>query len=401
MPILTDVFVRGLSPPDHGNRIHWDAGDPKKAIVGFGCRITEKGARSFVLRYYIAGRERRLTIGSCPTWGVGAAREEAKRLLRDIDRGGYDPLAERVRDREAPTVNDLCTRYLAEHAAVRKGVRSRIEDERLIRQWIKPELGNRKVGEIRRSDVEKLHRKISERTPTRANRCKTLLSTMFSLVVRWEMRADNPASGVQKNYEEPRHRYLTGDELRRLTEALAALPNQQAANVVRLLLLTGSRRGETLAATWSQFDLEQGIWTKPSSHTKQKKLHRIPLSAPARLLLAEMRAAAQHPTYLFPERGGDKPISDVKRAWETIRKTAQIDARLHDLRHSYASILASAGLSLPVIGALLGHTQPGTTARYAHLFDDPLRAATEKAGEVISGNGDKPGTAEVIAINRR
>jgi integrase len=180
------------------------------------------------------------------------------------------------------------------------------------------------------------------------------------------------------------------------------------------LLLTGARRGEVLSATWDQFDLGAGIWTKPSSHTKQKRKHRVPLSAPSRQLLMEMmertatRCAAQGQRreaspYLFPARLGKGPMVDLKSSWAAICSTADLQGlRLHDLRHSFASVLASAGLSLPVIGALLGHTQPATTARYAHLFEDPLRAAAERVGAIVTGIGDNNSpTANVIELNRR
>jgi len=153
-----------------------------------------------------------------------------------------------------------------------------------------------------------------------------------------------------------------------------------------------------LSSTWDQFDLTEGVWTKPSSHTKQKSEHRVPLSAPARKLLADMRADAEAlaiekgrevSPFVFPARGGVlRPMTEIKKTWAALCKAAKIDGvRVHDLRHSYASMLASADLSLPVIGALLGHTQPGTTARYAHLFDDPLRAATERVGAIVTGKG--------------
>jgi integrase len=325
-------------------------------------------------------------------------------------------MGERHKERAAPTVNDLIDRYLAEHAP-RKRERSRQEDESLIRQWIRPELGNKRVADLRHADVEKLHRKITAKgVPIRANRAAALLSKMFSLAAtRWEMRSDNPCRGLERNTEERRNRYLAGDELRRLTEALAVHPNQAAANAIRLLLLTGACRGEVLGATWDQFDLEEGVWTKAASFTKQKKLHRVPLSAPARQLLAEIKAAAdgeaeganREPSpFVFPAqrtaRKGAGHLVEIKGPWADICKAAQLSGvRVHDLRHSYASILASAGLSLPVIGTLLGHTQPGTTARYAHLFDDPLRAAMERVGAILTGHvGEKP-TAEVIEINRR
>ncbi len=162
-------------------------------------------------------------------------------------------------------------------------------------------------------------------------------------------------------------------------------------------MLTGARRGEVLSATWDQFDLEAGVWTKPSAHTKQKSEHRVPLSAPAMQLLSDMKATAAGDC-LFPGKSADQPLTEIKHFWAAICRKADIkDCRIHDLRHTYASILASAGLSLPVIGALLGHTQPNTTARYSHLFDDPLRQATERVGAVVTAAGNGK-TAEVVKL---
>src|SRR5215472_5327028 len=174
--LLTDSIVRKLPAPVSGNKILYDGGDPKKCVTGFGIRVTAAGARAFVLNYRsLAGRERRMTIGGYPEWSVKAAREKAKVLRREVD-DGYDPLGERIAEREAPTVNDLITRWRTEHAP-RKRERSRNEDESLIRQWIAPELGNRKVVDVRRSDIDRLHRKITEAgTAVRANRAVTVLS---------------------------------------------------------------------------------------------------------------------------------------------------------------------------------------------------------------------------------
>ena len=147
-------------------------------------------------------------------------------------------------------------------------------------------------------------------------------------------------------------------------------------------MLTGARRNEALGARWDMFDLDVGVWVKPSSHTKQRKEHRVPLSGSARQLLLGIRATAVGP-YVFPGRL-DGPLTDVKRTWAAVCGRADIrNCRLHDLRHTYASILANDGLSLQVIGALLGHTQTQTTARYAHLLDNSLRAATERVGAVV------------------
>jgi len=164
------------------------------------------------------------------------------------------------------------------------------------------------------------------------------------------------------------------------------------------LLLTGARRGEVLAARWDDFDSGFVTWIKPAATTKQKLEHRVPLSAPTRALLQDIRKRVPDDTvWLFPVTGATHR-KDVKDAWAAICKTAKINkARVHDLRHSYASILASDGSSLPIIGALLGHSQPSTTARYAHLYDDPLRAATERAGAIITGQP----TADIVPLPDR
>ena len=391
---LSDKVVKALLPPASGNKLYYDA-----EIKGFAVRITAAGARAFVVNYRAAGRERRYTIGSFPDWSTAAARKEAAELKQRIDRG-EDPMGERHDERAAPTVGELIDRFAADYLP-KKRESTRRDYLAMLENIVRPELGKMKVTDVRHADIDRLHRKVSERAPYRANRVAAVLSKMLSFAVKLEWRDENPVKGLDRNPEERRYRYLTYDELRRLTEALANHSSRDAANAVRLLLLTGARRGEVLSATWDQFDLAVGVWTKPSSHTKQKREHRVPLSAPARQLLADMRADAERrgeaSPYLFPARTGEGPVGDIKKSWAALCKAAGINGvRLHDLRHTYASVLASAGQSLPVIGALLGHTQPSTTARYAHLFDDPLRAATERVGAIVSGDVDT--SADVLRI---
>lgn len=385
---LADSIVKNLSAPAKGNRIEYDT-----EVKGFGVRVTAAGSRSFVLNYRNhKGRERRYTIGAFPAWKVAAARAEAAELKKRVDRGD-DPLAEIKEQRLAPTVADLCRRFEEDHLPK---LRARsVEDYRsMLNRYILPSFGRLKVAEVSYQDVDTLHRKITRAGHAyRANRVVAILSKMFSLAIRWKWCQDNPTRGIERNQEPKRHRYLSSDELGRLTLALAKHDDQQAANIVRLLLLTGARRGEVLAARWDQIDLEAGVWTKPGATTKQKTDHRVPLSAPAMRLLADLSASASG-EYVFPGRGAPHRV-EIKRDWAALCKAADINgARIHDLRHTYASVLASAGLSLPVIGALLGHTQPATTARYSHLFDDPLRAATERVGAIVTG---KP-SAEVIQL---
>jgi integrase len=389
---LTNRAIAKLPAPARGNRIFYDT-----VIGGFGLRVTAAGGRAFILNYYRRsdGRERRTTIGGFPEWSAAAAREEAKRLKREID-GGADPVGAYQESRAAPTIADLCTRFLADYVP-RKRPSTQRGYRHQIRADILPAIGRMKVAAVTHADVDALHHRLSARVPTHANRVIAVLSKMFSLSVRWGWRTDNPCKGIERNQEPKRHRYLSGTELKRLTKALAKLEDQGAANVVRLLLLTGARRGELLAAKWADIDLEARNWSKPASATKQKTLHRVPLSEPACRLLAEMRKMANDDAdHLFPARGGGH-LQHINAAWDALRKAAGIpDARLHDLRHTHASILASSGLSLPVIGALLGHSTPTTTHRYAHLFDDPLRAAVERVGAVIT----ETLSAVVIPLNK-
>jgi integrase len=377
---LSDRVVKALTAPKAGYRIHYDV-----AVGGFGIRVTAAGAKSFVLTYRTRlGRERRFTIGRFPAWGTAAARNEAAALKRRIGQGA-DPLGEIVAGRGAPTVADLCARFEIEYLP-RKRPSTQATYHHQIASEILPALGRLKVADVTFADIDGLHRAITKRgRPYRANRVLALLSRIFSMAARWRMRNDNPCKGVERNQEHQRRRYLAADELARLTKALAEYSDQQSANIIRMLLLTGARRGEVLTAKWEDFDLNAGVWDKPSTVTKQKTQHTVPLSEAARRLL--LGISQRQAEWVFPTADGGHR-RDVKDAWAAICRAASIKgARLHDLRHTYASVLASAGLSLPVIGALLGHATPVTTARYSHLFDDPLRVATERASAIIAGVG--------------
>jgi integrase len=394
---LTDQEVRRrpAPPPAAGgkptNRITYDT-----EVKGFGLRVTSAGARAFVVNYRVGGRERRITIGGFPDWSVQAAREEAKALKRRIDQG-EDPMAERLEQRAAPTMNDLADRFEAEHLTKRSAATQR-DYGSILRLHIRPELGRMKVADVRHADIDRLHRNIVRRAPYRANRTVAVLGKMLALAVRWEMRADNPARGIERAPEEKRERFLSPAEIGKLAAALTGHPERMSANAIRLLLLTGARRGEVLAARWSEFDLDTGVWTKPSAHTKQRQMHRVPLSAPATALLRELRQQADKeagrggdPEFVCIGRDG-KPLTDIKRTWAAVCKNAGISGvRIHDLRHTFASVLASGGASLPLIGALLGHTQAQTTHRYSHLLDDPLRVATERVGALVDSAGKAGG----------
>ena len=369
------------------------------AVSGLAVRIYPSGRRAFVLSYRSAGAKRMLTLGGYGALTLDQARKKAQREKgRVLD--GQDPLEQRQQARHAPTVRELARDYLDRHALPHKRASSVRDDVAMIENDILPALGAKKVAAVRRRDIETLHQSKSA-TPYRANRMLALMSKMLNLAVKWDWRTDNPATGVQKFHEEKRKRWLSTEELFRLSEALDGHPNVRAANAVRMLMLTGARKSEVLRAEWSEIDFVRGVWTKPSAHTKQKQSEHLPLSAPALLLLSRMREIDPTGQHLFPGDRGDRPLRDVKKFWPVICQAACLTgARLHDLRHSYASHLVSSGLSLEIVGRLLGHTQAATTQRYSHLADDPLRAATERFGALVSG-ASKRQSAEVVELGDR
>jgi integrase len=390
---LTDKIVAALPCPQSGNRVTYDS-----EVRGFGIRVTAKGARSFVLNYRspASGRERRYTIGQFPPWKTAAARTEAGELRKRIDRQ-EDPLEQIKTIRAAPTVGELCQRFMEEHLPKKRPATQR-DYRRIISNEVSPALKHMKVAGVTFENVDALHRAITKRgAPYTANRTAAVLSKMFGLAIKWGYCPANPARGIERNPEEKRHRYLSSAELTRFTDALSTHRDRMAADILRILLLTGARRGEVQAMRWADLDLESGTWTKPASTTKQKALHRVPLSAPVRQHLAKLYAEAKPGAeFVFPGAHGGHRV-EIKHNWAAICKAAGISgARIHDLRHTYASLLVNGGASLPLIGALLGHSQPQTTARYAHLFDDPQRRATEGVGALLT----EASSGEVVRFRR-
>jgi integrase len=412
--MLTDAIVKSLAPkPDKHQWIeadHKPVDDPAKTCRGFGVKVMRSGTKTFVVSYRFKGREREFVIGKTTEWKTTTARKKAL-AARQKAADGIDPQAERAAERTAPTVADLVAFYRAEFLPAKKP-RGQVEDNSIINQWLLKELGRKRLADVTSDDARALHRKISngggrKGTPVRANRVADLARHLWNLAIKekkeWGI-TDNPFQGVKRNHEDPRERYLEEEtEAVRLMKVLDDYPDRQVANLIYFILYTGCRSGEAKAARWDQFNEGRRIWTKPSSHTKQQRTHRATLFTQATALLGEVWEAAdaeveqynssrtigqpkrEMSEFVFPSaRSESGHIEEIKQHWKAIRIQAGIpDVRIHDLRHSYASMLVNQGLPLQVVGQLLGHTQLTTTKRYAHLNDRAMSEAVEKLGNVL------------------
>lgn len=405
MPVrvkLTEKFVRAAEPRDDDYQVFDDE------VRGFALVVYKSGARAFALSYRHCGRQRRMVIGRWPEWSVVAARERAKYLRREID-AGRDPLAEREEAREAPRVSDLINRYIDEHLP-RLAPRNAADQKSMLKKLVEPELGHLLVREVTPAHIDALLRRIAEGrarphkdkpegkrkrplapakpTPIRANRVGEVLRKMFNLAIKWKMRDDNPASAFRRNPENEVEYFLTMPEIDRLADALANDEDQRGAAIIRMCLLTGARLGEVRCARFDQFNLHLMYWLKQASGTKQRKVHRAPISEEVVAIVRERRAAVPPDCrWLFPGDAEDKdqPVQDLRRFWARIRRNAGLprNVRIHDLRHTFASLVAGDGASLLMIGKLLGHTQSKTTERYAHLVDAPLRSKVNTVAEIV------------------
>jgi integrase len=456
MAKLTDKVVKGLkkNAPKVGHTITWD-----DDVTGFGARVTANGATSFVLEYRapvprgdgefaLVGTKRRYTIRRYPEWSVEKARDEAKKLLMDALRKGVDPLEARGDARRSPTIEEICDVYLNSTRFQRKRSSSQQNERGMIEKNIKPALGKLRAVEITQRHIEKLHGGMKP-TPYMANRVLALLSIIFGEAIRDGVVSENPTRGVERYHEEKREAWLTVEQMRALDTALNEYGkrNLDGANLLRLCILTGARVGEVVKADWSEFELERGVWTKPSAHTKQKRTATIPLNDTALAVLRSMRpegtvVSDKKGEPLFPyhtemnrnkklTKDGTTKVVHLKKSKTPAHRTSYKNAwlqvcalaglaekyevpskwmkgrragqprinketglpimltrwrpthRVHDLRHAYASFLISNGVPLQVVGSLLGHTQASTTQRYAHAHDDARRAATNKIADIL------------------
>ncbi|HBQ50332.1 MAG TPA: integrase [Hyphomonas atlantica] len=362
----------------------WDS-----SLPGFGVRIKPSGVKSFVIQYRNRhGRSRRVTLGRYGVMTLEEARTEARQQLSAVSRGS-DPRQDRDEGRSAMTIKDLADRYMSDHCEGRCKESTIKAHQWLLDRFIIPALGRRSIHELRHSDVDRLHQSLKE-TRYNANRVLGLLKAMYGRARIWglvEPHVD-PTTGVRPFRETRRQRFLSMEELKKLAITLDLAEqdgtiSRTVGAAYRLLVLTGARLSEIQKLKWEEVDLANGLILLKEHKSDRHGAKAIPLSQAASRILESIERVDENP-YVFVGMKENQHITDLQRPWRRIRSRAGLsDVRIHDLRHTFASMGISVGGSLPIIGGLLGHRTPQATAVYAHLAADPLRQTTEQVGTVI------------------
>ncbi len=378
MPKLTKRFIDTLKAGET-DRLMFDDEMPR-----FGIRIMRSGLKSYLIQYRKDGHTRRFAFGKHGPLTPDEARSQARQLLAAVDRGD-DPSVERRERRAAPTVVDLCERFLTDYVAHRCKLTTQREYRRSVELFIAPKIGGMKAADVQRRHVAELHLQLRH-IPYQANRTLGVLSKLFNLAEVWGIRPDgsNPTRHVEKYKEDKRERYLSADEFTRLGQVLTEAENSGTESIaaiaaIRLLLLTGCRLREIQTLKWEY--VQGGALSLPNSKTGAK---RVALGNAALSVLLAIPRVADNP-YVITGRIAGSHLTDLERPWRRIRQRAGLpDVRIHDLRHSFASNAVGLGESLPMLGKLLGHTQTQTTARYAHLANNPVQLAADRISDDIA-----------------
>lgn len=368
---VTVSAVQGMEPGDVIN---------DKSLKGFGAR-RQKDAVSYFLKARFHGRQRWITIGRHGNpWTPETARRRALQILAD------PTLADRTTPHEKTTVADTIDQFLATHGPKLKP--STLYVYRcLVRTYLVPEFGKTPVADLTRAAVAKAHARWGA-NPRSANHALSVLSRAMSWAEDQGFRPENsnPVHRIDRYRENSRERFLSTEEIARLGKALddaetERLASSMAVAAIRLLILTGARLNEILTLEWRFIDLERRIAFLPDSKTGKKA---VALNPAALDVLERLPRIADNPFVLPGHRHGQHLVN-IQKPWSAIRRRADLDdVRIHDLRHTFASVAAASKGSLPMIGRLLGHSNTQTTARYAHLADDPLQKLNDDVGTEIA-----------------
>ena len=380
MPKITKRAVNALLPAER-ERIVWD-----DDIKGFGVRVHPTGRKVYIVKYRHEGRSVKVTIGPHGPITPAAARAKAAEIVT-LAKTGRDVAGKTPHARGSATMAKLARRFMEEYAPAHLKPSTARLYRKIIDNRILPRLGKRRVSDIGKSDVVALHHDMRD-VPDHANRTLSVLSRMLTLAEVWEMRPEgaNPCRHVKKYPEHKRERFLSDEEYGRLGAALRdaereGFTSPAAIAVIRLLMLTGCRSGEIMSLRWEHVDLEMGELRLPDSKTGSKVVH---LGDPAISVLRGIPRGEGNP-WVFPGVKPGRHMTYLHDSWRRILDRAGIDnLRIHDLRHSYASGGLLVGEGLPMIGKLLGHSKVQTTARYAHLANDPLKAAANRIASRIA-----------------
>lgn len=387
MPRLTKAAVAALVVTGKRYEVKDDG------VRGLYVRVNAGGSKVPIVRYFKDGRLRSVTLQPLSdsfSWAMAVQR--AREVMGDVALGG-DPAEDRRAQRNAATFADVAARFIREHARPYCKQSTADKYARLIDVHLLPAFGRTPIASLTRADAERLHQQIGKDTPGQANRVLQLLSSVCGKAEDWGLRPphSNPCHRIRKFREKKIERFLTGAERVRLDAALAAAEASThgakehvargAVDAIRLLSLTGCRSGEIVGLEWSMVDLARGYLRLPDSKTNEKT---VPLSDNAVALLASIRSRSSAGSLVCPNTIGGR-LANIERAWRSIRKAAGLtNVRLHDLRHSYASDAAEAGVPLHTIGIILGHKSIQTTQRYTHLTEKAARDGANAAGRRIA-----------------
>jgi integrase len=366
MPRLTKQVIDETPFPSAGQVFVRD-----EELPGFALRVTQ-GRKSFILEKCIRGRMRRLTLGPYGPLTLDQARKVAAAHVWAIAQGD-DPAQVRQDRLHEPTFADLTVQYLERHAPRKRSAR---DDRGMLTTYLAV-FRTRNLTDLTRNDVARLHAKVGETAPYRANRLVALVRKMFNLARDWGLYAvENPATRIQMFREESRDRFVQPEELPRLYQVIAEEADSSVRSVLLTALLTGARRIEMLTMQGDDVSLTRAEWRIP--HTKAGRPHLLPVPHALVATLRRLPKVEGNP-YVFLGQNGIGHLQNMKRAWDRIRVTAGIrDVRFHDLRRTVGSWLAGSGESLQLIGRILNHRDVSTTAIYARLNLDPVRQALER-----------------------
>ena len=370
--------------------VYWDS-----SLPGFGVRVYPSGSKVYLVQTRAGGRSRRLTLGRHGLITADQARRKAAQVIADIKAGNEPVLHNGASPADAgPTVAEVAERFMTEHVAVRCKPATQRQCRDILDRYLLPGLGNVRLGQIGRERVAALHYSLHQ-TPTMANKVVDLLSRLFNMAELWGIAPEggNPCRFVRKYAEPPRERFLSDDEFRRLGRVLAEVEAEgkvqpSAVAAFRLLMLTGCRKSEILTLRWEDVDLDAGELRLRDAKTGARA---VAISPSARRVLEGLPRVPGNPWVIASTKPGRR-VTNINSPWLLIRARAGLnDVRIHDLRHSFASRALALGESLPMIGKLLGHRKVQTTARYAHLALDSVKASAARVAESLRADlaGDK------------